>query len=172
MLTNALIAITLAVRLIHFDAPNFEVRPMEVPSISGWQLPFDSPHRLVRQYLQPTSDYSAGHRGVDYAINLDETLSAPADGVISVAKHLVDRSLIVMTHAGGFVTELEPACAGLAVGTAVLKGESIGSACKPDSSYKGHCTPGTCLHLSLRLNGRYLSPLALIGGLSPSRLLP
>ena len=172
MLTNALLAITLAVRLTHFDAANFEASSVEAALTSGWQLPFVTPHRLVRQYLQPTSDYSAGHRGVDYAITLDEPLAAPANGVISVAKHLVDRSLIVISHAGGFVTELEPACAELSVGTGVLKGETIGSACVPDPSYKSHCTPGACLHLSLRLNGKYLSPLALIGGLNPSRLLP
>jgi len=172
MLTNALLAITLAIRLAHLDPADFDVRPTKVASVSGWQLPFDSPHRLVRQYLQPTSDYSAGHRGVDYAISLDEPLATPADGVISVAKHLVDRSLIVITHAGGFVSELEPACSSLAVGMTVLKGETIGAACKPDATYKQHCVQDACLHLSLRLNGKYLSPLALIGGLNPSRLLP
>jgi hypothetical protein len=34
-----------------------------------------------------------------------------------------------------------------------------------------HCAPLLCLHFSLRHNGAYLSPLALIGGLKPSRLV-
>ena len=78
---------------------------------TAWQLPFTGPHRLVRAYLQPTSDYSAGHRGVDYEISKDEQLYAPADGVISVARWIVDRPVLAIRHGQTLVTELEPACA-------------------------------------------------------------
>ena len=139
---------------------------------SSWQLPFTGPHRLVRPYLQPNSDYSAGHRGVDYEISKDEPLFAPADGVITVAQWIVDRPVLTLRHGMTLVSELEPACATVEVGQIVLKGERIGTACAPNSEYMSHCPDVSCLHFSLRIAGKYLSPLALIGGLNPSRLLP
>lgn len=143
-----------------------------VGSTSGWQIPFDTPHRLVRQYLQPTSDYSAGHRGVDYEVELDEALFAPADGIVSVARVIVNRGVVAVKHGSGLVSELEPACSDLAVGAKVQKGEKIGWVCQPDANYTQHCQDDFCMHFSLRSEGKYLSPLALIGGLNPSRLLP
>lgn len=139
---------------------------------NGWQLPFLSPHRLIRPYLQPTSDYSAGHRGVDYDITTDEPVFAPANGVISIAEKIVDRNVIAIKHEGSLVSELEPVCTALEVGDQVRKGDLIGRVCEPDVAYRNHCEAGNCLHFSLRLSGKYLSPLALIGGLNPSRLLP
>lgn len=141
-------------------------------SNSGWQIPFDTPHRLVRQYLQPASDYSSGHRGVDYEIELGERLFAPADGVISVARVIVNRGVLAIRHGAGLVTELEPVCTNLEVGTPVRKGEEIGWVCAAGENYSQHCPDDLCVHFSLRSEGKYLSPLALIGGLNPSRLLP
>ena len=139
---------------------------------SSWQLPFENPHRLVRQYLQPASDYSAGHRGVDYAVNTDDIIVAPSDGVVSFAGKLVNRPVLALDHAGGLRSEFEPACSTLAPGDSILAGDPIGTACPADADYVQHCPDSMCLHFSLRLNGKYLSPLALIGGLNPSRLLP
>lgn len=141
-------------------------------SSSGWQVPFDSPHRLVRQYLQPASDYSAGHRGVDYEIEPGERLVAPADGVISVSRFIVNRGVLAIKHGAGLVSELEPACSDLAVGSKVRKGEVVGWVCPASENYAQHCPDDACVHFSLRFEGKYLSPLALIGGLNPSRLLP
>lgn len=137
-----------------------------------WQIPFDTPHRLVRQYLQPASDYSSGHRGVDFEIEPGEPIIAPADGVVSVSRVIVNRGVLALKHGVGLVSELEPACSDLGVGVTVRKGEVIGWACKAGETYAQHCPSDACLHFSLRSNGRYLSPLALIGGLNPSRLLP
>lgn len=149
---------------------NLPLAPTSIPS--SWQLPFNGPHRLLRAYLQPTSDYSAGHRGVDYEITENEPLYAPADGVISVAMKVVDRSVIAIRHGVSLVTELEPACATVEVGQSVSRGDKIAMTCLPDSPYKSHCPEKLCLHFSLRSEGKYLSPLALIGGLNPSRILP
>ena len=141
-------------------------------SSSGWQIPFEMPHRLVRQYLQPASDYSAGHRGVDYEIEPGEPLVAPADGVISVARVIVNRGVLAIKHGAGLVTEFEPACSDLDEGTPVRKGDVIGWVCAAGETYSQHCSDDHCVHFSLRSEGMYLSPLALIGGLNPSRLLP
>jgi murein DD-endopeptidase MepM/ murein hydrolase activator NlpD len=138
---------------------------------SAWQLPFASPHRLVRQYLQPNSDYSAGHRGVDFAGSVGDELLAPADGIITVAKQIVNRPIIAIKNGIQIVTELEPACTSLPVGSQVRKGEPIGRVCLAGPDYKQHCAVETCIHFSLRVNGQYLSPLKLIGGLNPSRLI-
>lgn len=139
---------------------------------SAWQLPFETSHRLVRQYLQPNSDYSAGHRGVDFAVSIGDKLVAPADGTITVARHLVNRPVIAISHGADMVTELEPACSSLPPGSRVSRSQQIGFACEADLGYKQHCPDQTCLHFSLRVTGRYMSPLTLIGGLNPSRLLP
>jgi hypothetical protein len=53
------------------------------------------------------------------------------------------------------------AATAIAVTKAVLKAINLQS----------HCRPRLCIHISLRHSGSYLSPLALIGGLKPSRLV-
>ena len=148
------------------------VSPIGPEPKSGWQNPFDSPHRLVNQYLQPASDYSAGHRGVDFEVEPNEDLFAPADGVISVSKVIVNRAVLAIKHGANLVSELEPACSNLTSGTTVRKGEKVAWACPAEGKYTSHCKDDSCIHFSLRLDGNYLSPLALIGGLNPSRLLP
>lgn len=141
-------------------------------SSNSWQVPFDSPHRLVRQYLQPASDYSSGHRGVDYEIEPGEPLFATADGEITVSRLIVNRGVLAIKHGSGMVSEIEPACSDLEVGSQVTKGQEIAWACPAEETYSQHCSEDTCIHFSLRREGKYLSPLALIGGLNPSRLLP
>ena len=147
-----------------------------IPAISttssSWQMPFLSPHSLIRPYLQPNSDYSAGHRGIDLAASIGETIYAPADGAVRFSGKLVDRGVLSINHAGGMISELEPICTSLKPGETVKKGQPVGSLCMPDASYKSHCPRSACVHFSLRIAGAYASPQALIGGLNPSRLLP
>ena len=137
-----------------------------------WQLPIQIPANLVRPYLQPSSDYSAGHRGVDYQVSLGDPVFAPADAVVWFSGKVVDRELISLSHSGGILTAFEPVCDSPPPGTAVSRGDVIGVVCDADPQYRQHCTGLRCLHFSMRIDGKYISPLALIGGLSPSRLLP
>lgn len=139
---------------------------------TSWQMPFLTPHALVRPYLQPNSDYSAGHRGIDLATELGEVIFAPADGEIRFSGKLVNRGVLSIDHAGGMISELEPICTTLKRGETVKKGHPVGFLCKPDPSYKAHCPQSACVHFSVRIAGSYVSPQALIGGLNPSRLLP
>jgi murein DD-endopeptidase MepM/ murein hydrolase activator NlpD len=148
------------------------VIPAISPISSSWQMPFLTPHALIRPYLQPNSDYSAGHRGIDLAAELGEVIFAPADGEIRFSGKIVDRGVLSINHAGGMISELEPICTSLKPGETVKKGQPVGSLCKPDASYKTHCPRSACVHFSLRIAGAYASPQALIGGLNPSRLLP
>ena len=138
----------------------------------GWQMPFNSPHRLLRPYLQPNSDYSAGHRGIDLEAAIGETVYAPADGQVKFIGKIVNRGVVTLMHAGDLVSELEPVCSTLKTGAQVSRGEAIGQICQPDASYRPHVSDVTSLHFSVRVSGRYLSPQKFVGGLNPSRLLP
>jgi murein DD-endopeptidase MepM/ murein hydrolase activator NlpD len=139
---------------------------------NDWQLPLDAPVQLVRHFKQPSSDYSAGHRGVDYAVIEEQPVFAAAEGKILYSGQLVNRSLVSISHSNKFVSEVEPVCSDLRKGDSVHRGQPIGFVCQPKTRYVNHCPGQICLHFSLRKDGSYLSPLALIGGLSPSRLLP
>jgi len=132
-----------------------------------WLIPIPAPAFPVAQFEMPLSRYAAGHRGIDYSVTIDEPLTAPHDGTIAFAGWVADKPVVAIQHENGFRTAFEPACTDLPVGTPVITGQPFGKVC-PSINYTSHCQPWFCLHFSLRHNGLYLSPLALIGGLSPS----
>ncbi len=140
-----------------------------------WRLPLlpdtNGQIHLLNPYRQPNSDYSAGHRGVDYRAPIGTAIYAANKGSVAFSGTVVDRRLITIRHESNLITEYEPVCSQLAVGDLVKPNQPIGSVCIGTPSYLWHCNE-PCLHFSLRSDGAYLSPLALIGGLSPSRLLP
>ena len=156
-------AAVLAACLLTFGQP-------QAKAFSAWQLPLAHP-QVVRQYLQPASDYSAGHRGVDLLTASAEPVFAAADGEISFSGRVVDRNVVTLTHSGSLKTSYEPVCSALSVGSKVASGEPIGETCF-EASYVSHCGVRQCLHFSLRKADGYLSPLAQIRLLSPSRLIP
>jgi murein DD-endopeptidase MepM/ murein hydrolase activator NlpD len=137
---------------------------------SNWRAPIDSPE-LVKEYRQPASDYSAGHRGVDYLVKEGQPVFAPASAEVAFVGKVVNRGVITLKHGATLKTSLEPVCSELEVGERVLVGERIGAVCNA-SEYENHCKPRICLHFALRTDAGYLSPLVTIGGLAPSRLLP
>jgi murein DD-endopeptidase MepM/ murein hydrolase activator NlpD len=144
---------------------------IEVSSLV-WRVPLAPPVQLINQFRQPSSDYSAGHRGVDYQVSLGAAVFAPADGLVWFIGKVVNRNIVSLKHGSGILTEFEPVCSTLSPGETVAMGQVIGLVCDADASYRQHCPAARCLHFSLRFEGQYLSPLALIGGLNPSRLLP
>jgi septal ring factor EnvC (AmiA/AmiB activator) len=129
--------------------------------------------QLVRSYVQPTSDYSAGHRGVDYRVSLGQDVLSPATGTVWFAGKVVNRGVLTLkVDASGALVELEPVCATVGTGDAVLIGQRIGSVCDADQSYRQHCQDMRCLHFSYRIADGYLSPIWVMGKLRPSQLLP
>ena len=135
-----------------------------------WQVPLEKPV-LVNQFLQPSSDYSAGHRGVDYLVKNGDLVRAPARGTVSFAGRVVDRGVLTLAHSGSLLTSFEPVCPLVFKGQSVERGDAVAKVCD-EPGYENHCGVRNCLHFSLRKLEGYLSPLVTIGGLSPSRLLP
>lgn len=138
-------------------------------AFAAWQLPLARPV-LVHQYLQPASDFSAGHRGVDLLAQPDQEVLAAAEGEVSFVGTVVSRQIVSIAHSGSLKTSYEPVCASVAKGQKVVRGEPIGKICA-GADYQSHCGVRLCLHFSLRKAQGYLSPLAQIGLLSPSRLI-
>ena len=148
----------------------FSAKPAPASALESWRIPLDQPI-LVNEFRQPSADWSAGHRGVDYLVTDGQAVFAPHSGVVSFSGFVVNRSVISIRHENGLISSYEPVCGLIRPKVGVTAGEPIGVVCSP-SEYPSHCGPRLCLHFSLRNPNGYLSPLVKIGGLSPSRLKP
>lgn len=130
---------------------------------------YQSHEDVVNQYLAPMTEYGQGHRGIDLPAVMGDQVLSPATGQISFVGKVGYRNLISIQFGESFTASLEPVCSDLAEGMNVYLGDPIGLVCEPDPEYVWHC-PETCLHFGTRSEGGYFSPLAIIGGLTPSRL--
>lgn len=159
------LAVSLATAaLIALQPSAVAAAPAPPTEVAGdWSWPTDAPHVVVRPYIAPTSDYGAGHRGVDLAAGA--TVLAPADGTVFFAGRVVDRGVLSIDHGGGVISSYEPVETTLAAGDAVHRGQVVGTI---DG---GHC-PVACLHLGVRVDGQYVSPLLFLGGVPRAVLLP
>ncbi|MDF1478670.1 M23 family metallopeptidase [Leifsonia sp. H3M29-4] len=137
--------------------------PLAVPDPS-WAWPVAPPHEIVRPYIAPATPYGSGHRGIDVRAP-GGTVFAPAAGVVHFAGVVVDRPVLSIRHPGGLISSYEPVTSTLTAGAPVRRGEAIGSV------VPGHCA-SPCLHFGVRLDGEYVNPLRLLGGLPFSVLLP
>jgi murein DD-endopeptidase MepM/ murein hydrolase activator NlpD len=144
---------------------------------SLWLWPVTGPHAVARAYLAPATPYSAGHRGVDLraaeggpdgtaaGTAVGTAVLAPADGVVRFAGWVVDRPVLSVTHADGVISSYEPVESVLSEGDHVRRGDVI---C---TLLPGHCR-SPCLHLGVRIDGEYVSPLLFLGGQPRAVLLP
>jgi murein DD-endopeptidase MepM/ murein hydrolase activator NlpD len=124
----------------------------------------------LNHYIAAMTEYGEGHRGIDLPAQIGEQVLSPASGQISFSGKVGYRNVVSIQFGNSFTASLEPVCSELFEGTNVLVGEVIGLVCEPDLEYLWHCGQ-TCLHFGTRSASGYFSPLALIGGLSPSRLV-
>jgi murein DD-endopeptidase MepM/ murein hydrolase activator NlpD len=133
--------------------------------LGPWSWPVDAPHVVARQFLAPATPYSAGHRGVDLRADAGSAVLAPADGVVRFEGIVVDRPVLSIDHGGGVVSSYEPVESVLVAGDVVHRGDVIGTL------VAGRCA-APCLHLGVRVDGEYLSPLLWLGGQPRAVLLP
>jgi hypothetical protein len=137
-----------------------------------WESPLEAPMQLIEPYRQPNSDFSAGHRGVDYRVAEGQAIFSPTNTVVYFNQFLVNRPVLSLKTESGDLVEFEPACGTSPAGTKIAAGEIIGFVCSAEAGYKQHCEQDTCLHFSLRTAAGYLSPIVRYGALAPSVLLP
>ncbi len=135
------------------------------PVPAAWLWPLEGPRALVRPYLAPAHPYGPGHRGIDLGASESVDVRAPAAGVVHFSGFVVDRWVISIRHPGGTISSYEPVRSELHAGDRVARGETIGRL------QPGHCM-SPCLHLGVRRDGAYLSPLNYLGGIPRSVLLP
>jgi len=128
-----------------------------------WAWPVHGSHEIVRPFIAPATQYSAGHRGIDIAAT--GTVYAPADGVVHFVGFVVDRAVISIAHSGDVLSSYEPVRSTLSEGEVVGRGQPIGTL------EVGHCDE-PCLHFGVRVHGQYVSPMLFLGGIAHSVLLP
>ena len=126
--------------------------------------------RLVRDFDLAAGEFASGHRGVDVASWDGELIRSPITGWIHFAGQVVNRPVVSVLESEGELYSFEPACSSFLRGEKVSRGEVFAEVCAGDDGYR-HCA-ATCLHISLRVAGEYLSPLTRFGFLKPSRLYP
>lgn len=131
----------------------------------GWVWPAAA-FRLSRAYIAPPHEYGPGHRGIDLAPIGSTAVRAPADGVVAFAGSVAGRGVLTIDHGAGLVTTLEPVETTLVPGEAVRRGEEVAAL-----AAGGHAAPGD-LHFGVRLDGTYINPMLLLGGVPRAVLLP
>ena len=124
-----------------------------------WQPPVAAAE-VWRGFDPPSSDWLAGHRGVDFEVPPGTAVRATAQGTITFAGRVSDRPVVVVDH-GALRTSYEPVSPSVRVGQYVLPGEVLG---RRDAG--GHCAD-RCLHWGARAGTVYLDPTLLVTGYRP-----
>ncbi|MFB7891329.1 murein hydrolase activator EnvC family protein [Microbacterium sp. NPDC056044] len=130
-----------------------------------WQWPV-RPFRLARPFVAPPHEYGPGHRGIDLLPVGDGVVRAPAPGVVAFSGQVAGRGVVTVDHGDGLVSTFEPVDSALAAGTPVDVATPLGTV-----SAGGHAEAGT-VHFGVRLDGAYINPLVLLGGVPRAVLLP
>ena len=156
------------------------VEPLKVaessPSLVApfWRAPVKAQLEVVRPFLRPSSDWGAGHRGIDILAQPDSEVLAPHKSIIAFANLAFGVPTVVLNHQDGSSQVFQPVCllATSETGQALQRGEAFGVYCRSDSA-AGHCGALECIHWSYRLDkSTYINPLRMLGLLMPASLLP
>lgn len=123
-------------------------------------VPPVSPVRVVAPFRAPVDEYAAGHRGVDLAARPGQLVVSPITGTITFQGVVAGRAVIVISD-GRRSASLEPVTSSLDEGAFVRAGQNLGTVANG-----GHCTL-RCVHLGLRLDGRYVNPFGVRARLVP-----
>ena len=123
---------------------------------------------VLRAFDGPGTPWSAGHRGVDLALDEGAPVLAAADGVVVFAGRVVDRGVVSIDHDDGVRTTYEPVEPAVTQGRRVSSGDVIGAL-----TGRSHCAPAACLHWGARRGAEvYIDPMGLLREEVVIRLLP
>lgn len=111
------------------------------PPPASWQWPVEGDQIVVRNFLAPNSPWGAGHRGLDLAARVGSHVRAPVSGRVRFSGQVVDRGVITIETAEGWLVSMEPIDASIRSGR-VSAGQKLGVV------QVGHCSGG-CLHIGL-----------------------
>ena len=130
-----------------------------------WRWPV-APASLSRSFEAPPTPYAAGHRGIDLRALPGSPVTAPSRATVRFAGMVVDRRVLTLDHGDGVLSSYEPVLSALSVGETVAAGDPLGTV---DSG--GHCA-AACLHVGVRVDGEYVSPLLFFDRVPRAVLLP
>jgi hypothetical protein len=121
----------------------------------GWMRPVDGP--VVQPFDAPSSEYSAGHRGVDFAAASGTPARAANDGVVTFAGSVAGTLHVTIAHAGDLRTSYSfLSSVGVRVGQPVSRGDVVGL-----TGGVGTDHDSSVLHFGLRIGDRYVDPMLL-----------
>ena len=127
----------------------------------SWVPPV-APLSVERPFSAPGEPWGAGHRGVDLAAGLGQSVASAGPGRVVLARWIAGRWVIAVEHpaglaplpAGTWRTTYEGVKPIVAEGTSVRPGGVLGILVGG-----GHCA---CLHWGLKSGSRYADPLQLL----------
>jgi murein DD-endopeptidase MepM/ murein hydrolase activator NlpD len=85
-----------------------------------------------------------------------DALIAPVSGRVRFVGSVVNRGVVTIETSEGWLVSMEPVTINEGVGSRVRAGQRIGTITR------GHC-PKRCVHVGLRIEGDYHSPLRMWG---------
>ena len=144
-------------------APGRAPAAAEEQTVWSWPL---AGFRLEQAYIAPAHEYAAGHRGIDLRPLAGTDVLAPDAGIVAFSGVVAERGILTIDHGGGLVTTFEPIRSTLQPGSPVARGDIVGRV-----DVGGHAALGA-LHFGVRLDGDYINPLLLLGGVPRAVLLP
>lgn len=127
-----------------------------------WLWPVEGEHSIRLEYQAPITEYARGHRGVDLPVDVGQEVLAPATGIVSYAGTLAGRGVLSL-RVGDYLVSFEPLNSAVAEGDVVIRGAVLGTV-----GTGSHCDE--CMHVGVRRNGLYLSPMKLLESLPTSKL--
>jgi len=158
------VSVLLLACLLVWGGPWSRAGAVDPDPVGVW--PLQPQPEVVRGFEPPSSEYGAGHRGVDLAGTLGQVVHSALPGRVAFAGRLAGRGVVVVDH-GDTRTTHEPVSTIVHVGDRVAAGQPIGRL----ELVGSHCFPAACLHWGWRRGDVYLDPLRLVGR-GPVRLLP
>ena len=127
-----------------------------------WLWPVEGEHSIRLEYQAPVTEYGRGHRGLDIPVDTGQEVHAPATGIVTYAGTISDRGVLSL-RVGDYLVSFEPVTAMVTEGDVVVRGAVLGTV-----GTGSHCDE--CVHVGVRRNGLYLSPVKLLGSLPRAKL--